>query len=290
MHLRSATPRALLLATTLLLLAVALPTVAQMGVSGALLTPVALGDTAVGQPLLLLQGTLRYIDGDGNGVAAADEPAYWDIDDSNSANVGDLRLRAFRTHAAGTAVTVTDDDAGRALAGSSAWFGAASGAWYADLDASRSVTEGDVRMADASDVAPGASDLGRTLDFPASGAAPGRVAIVDADRDQRWDRGEAVYLDLDTASSPSQPTVSAGDLRLAYRAASGQSGTMNGMADEQGGDGGGVQLTGGEDDGDSGGVRGLDVVLIVLGITNLLGLAFVYTRVRDGGRPRNPFK
>lgn len=293
--------RLAILAVLAILVASSVPVAAQSSQppSGALLTPLALGDNAIGQALQLVQAPLRFIDGDVNGVPTTDEPAYWDLDDSNSVSVGDLRLRAFRTHPAGAAVAVTDNDAGRLLTGSAAWFGAASGAWYADLDASRSVTVGDVRMADAISVVAGASDLGRGLDFPASGATPGRAAIADTDHDQRWDRGEAVYLDLDTASSPSQPTVSAGDLRLAARsAAASDPSVTNGSASGAAGPGGAEDPdgAGGADRGDAsgsggdGGWRAIDTILLLLALVNLVGLVFVYTRLRDGAPPRNPFK
>jgi hypothetical protein len=280
-------PRAFAL---LVLAALALPAAAQP--SSSLLVAVAQGDAATGQALVLVPAPLRFIDGDGNGRATTDEPAYWDLDDSNSVSVGDLRLRAFRTHPAGVSVAVTDNDAGRILTGGGAWFGSASGAWYADLDSSQSVTTGDVRMAGATEVAAGASELGRPLLFPAGAATPGRAAIADTDHDTRWDHGEAAYLDLDNANAPSLPTVSVGDLRLAYMAApsgGSSSGSAAGGAVEP--DDEGAQSGQGGAGGSGGSSWGTpETVLLILGLVNLVGLAFVYTRLRDGGAPRNPFK
>jgi hypothetical protein len=287
MHLRT-------FAVLLVAAALALPAAAQpsSATSPALLVPVGLGDPSIGSALVLVPAPLRYIDGDGNGRATTDEPAYWDLDDSNSVSVGDLRLRAFRTHVAGAAVVIMDNDAGRTLTGSGAWFGAASGAWYADLDSSQSVTVGDVRMAGATEVAAGATDLGRAMSFPASAATPGRAAIADADHDQRWDHGEAAYLDLDNANSPSLPTVSAGDLRAGY-AGTPSGGSASGSA-ATGGSGAGADdegtpaTQGGSGGGSTWGTP--ETVLLILGLVNLVGLAFVYTRLRDGGAPRNPFR
>jgi hypothetical protein len=269
--------RALLAAAALLLLL--LPASAAAAGATALLVPTPFGDADVGQALLVRQAPIRFIDGNGDSKVGADEPAYWDLDDSNDVSVDDLRLRPFLGLLPGTAVAITDLDAGRKLAGSAGWFGAAGGHWYADVDGTATVTLGDLRLADATPVPATDPEAGRPVAFPPNAQPPGRASFVDSDRDAVRDHGEPVYLDLDAGGNPSQPTVSVGDLRLAYRAAT---------APDDGNDEGVLVRT---DVDDSASAWTPPVILaFLLGVANLVGLGAVYSLMRRTQRPRNPFK
>lgn len=272
-----------LLVAALLLPLLAVPHVAAAGTP--ILAARQAGDSDLGRPLAAVNAPLRFIDGDGDNLPSIDEPAYWDLDDSSTVSVADLRLRPFLSLQAGTEVAITDADAGRDLKGASAWFGTAAGAWYADLDASRTVTPGDTRLGEtATVVAASAAEIGQPLALPQGAMGAGSIGLDDADSDRRRDRGEAVYIDLDTASTQGPPIVGIGDLRLMPLARPGSSGGSGAAGGNGASDGIGFAA-----DGDSGGLRGFDVVVLALLAINLLGLVYV-VRVTRNGRPRNPFK
>lgn len=241
------------------------------------LVAVQSGDAALGQSLSVVGAPITFIDAQVDQVANVDEPLYWDLDASNTVSVGDIRLRAFLGQAAGTEVRVSDLDTGRTLLATTAWFGTTGGNWFADLDASHSVTGGDLRLGETvSVVAAGSGEEGQPLAYPQGAQGPGTVALADLDGDRRRDAGEGLYLNLDTGVGP--PVVSLGDLRVvpaARPAASGQAAS-------------GGSSVAPEADKSTWGTP--ETVLLVLGLANLVGLVFVYTKLRDGGAPRNPFK
>lgn len=254
--------------------------------SPTVLVGVQSGDAALGQALSVVGAPIAFIDARVDQSPSTDEPLYWDLDDSHTVSVGDIRLRDFLGLAAGTEVLVSDLDAGRTLLAASAWFGATGGTWFADLDASRSVTAGDLRLGEtASVVADGSAEAGQPLAYPQGAQGQGTAALADLDGDRRRDAGEGLYLNLDTGVGP--PVVSLGDLRVVPVArAAGSQAPVGGSGG--GGDGDRPDASGAETEASTWGTP--ETVLLVLGLANLVGLAFVYTRLRDGGAPRNPFK
>jgi len=251
------------------------------------LQPVSAGDPSLGQALGTVNAPLAFVDAQVDQALGPTEPLYWDLDASSTVSAGDVRLRAFLGHDAGSAVAVPDLDVGRAVVASSAWFGATGGTWFADLDASRSVTPGDLRLDAAVDaVKDDAAERGQPLAYPQGGQGPGSVSLVDSDGDRRRDAGEGLYLNLDPGVGP--PVVSVGDLRIVPLSAKGSAaGDGDDVALDDGLDG--YDTGGGADGGGGdGGVRGLDVVLLLLAAANLAGLAYVLRTRR--APPRNPFK
>lgn len=252
-----------------------------------------------GRALTAMNAHVAWLDGDGDRQPDADEPVYLDLDASGAASVGDLRLTAFDTYGAGTEVAVTNRDTGRALFRSNGWFGQAGGAWYADLDGGKSVSEHDVRLDGVPQrVTASSGERGQPLSYPTIALLPGSVAVDDLDRDGIRDRGESAYLDLDTSARSGPPIVGPGDLRFKsqgagldnaptraeFDAATGREPSTG--SDGAGSTGGGVTIVGDEDDGGSGWGTP-ETVLLVLGLVNLAGLAVLYRRSQ---RPRNPFK
>ncbi|MFA5943244.1 MAG: hypothetical protein WC876_02120 [Candidatus Thermoplasmatota archaeon] len=170
-----------------------------------------------GQVLSDLPAALAFIDGDGDGNADAatpDEPAYLDLDASQTVSYGDLRLTPFAGYPAGSMVDLANRDTTRVLSQTTGWLGVAQGAWYADLDGGGRLSAGDVRLdgatagSKASAATPG---LGDSLLMPPMAASPrGHLDHVDADHDGRWAIGSPLFVDLD-----GDGRASTGDLRLA---------------------------------------------------------------------------
>lgn len=273
-------------------LALALAPVAAGAGPVQLLAAVQNGDGAIGHALTTLNAPLQFIDGDRDLKASPGEPAYWDLDDSTTVSVGDLRLRPYLAYGAGSLVQVTDHDTDRALYPSSGWFGSANGAWFADFDATKTVTAGDVRMASGAAVGSGDGDLGAALSFPQVAMPPGRIGLDDRDGDRRRDAGEDVYVDLDAGNVIGPALVGVGDLRqLAATTASSGSSASGGATAGAGGDGSEGDGSTPPPEAPSSGEWTAPVVLaVLLGLANLAGLVFVYSRLRGGGPPRNPFK
>lgn len=289
------TLRVLLHLALLIALPLAAVPAASQSTAGPLVTPVALSSPDNGRALAAVNAPLGYLDGDVDLVVDADEPAYLDLDASGTVTVGDLRLAPFGTVPAGTEVAVADGDASRRLERASGWFGQSGTSWYADLDGTRTVTEADVRIDTAPQrVAAGSPERGQALSFPTTALLAGSVAIDDADRDGRHDRGEAAFLDLDTSARSGPPVAGAGDLRFTPSAvAAGEPVSRAEFEDAlrqlgvEAEPGGGFTGAASGDAGE-GGIRGLDIVLLVLAAANLAGLVVVLRSSR--GPPRNPFK
>jgi hypothetical protein len=262
----------------------------------AVLVQVSAGASEIGRALTAMNVHVTFLDGDGDSVADADEPVYLDLDDNSVVTVGDLRLTSFGGYPAGTSVTVTNQDAGRALARSPGWFGSSGGHWYADLDGGKTVSDADVLL-DGTPVrvAQGSPARGQALDYPSVALLAGSLGVDDLDHDGRHDAGEAAYLDLDTATRSGPPIVGTGDYRFVSQGP-GLDDTVTRAEFEQALAKAGVQQQNGSyertvvehETGSSWGTP--ETVLLLLGLVNLVGLVFVYTRLRDSGAPRNPFK
>lgn len=280
--------------------ALAFPAAAQ---SGGLATVVAQSDSGVQQQLQAMNTGLGYVDADGDARADGeepDEPVYLDLDGNRQVSYGDLRLTAIAGYPAGTSVAVGNQDLALPLAGLPGWFArtATGSAWFVDVDDSRSVSAGDVRLgATASRVRSSDSDLRAGLEAVQNQMPQGlRVGYLDLDSDGARDASEAVYLDLDVTGSPGIGKVTAGDLRLSPTGPGLDNGPTRaefdqatGKTSETGGSGstGGVTIVDRESKSDGSAWGMPETVLLILGLVNLAGLVVLYRR---GQRPKNPFK
>jgi hypothetical protein len=257
------------------------------------------GDTDLNQPLTTFTAKVGYLDGNVNGspdAAAPDENVYLDLDGSTSVSYGDLRLTPFDTYAAGTVVDLANRDVGRALASVdySVWFAHAGESWYLDMDSSRTVSVGDVRMAATAPgkVHAGDAALGTPLARP-DGARTGSLGW--------WGSGPrnptgALYVDIDIFSTGNGRT-SAGDLRLTPAGFAPDDAPTRAEFEQ-------AQHAGTQTVSASGSAappasfgsapsawRALDWLLVGLAVLNLAGLVAVARRLEHlRGPPRNPFK
>lgn len=267
--------------------------------AGDFVTTVGASDPDVNRQLHTARATVGYLDGNRNARADAqpDETLYLDLDDSGAVSYGDLRLSPFDTYAAGTVVDLPNRDVGRPLAtAANAWFaqaGGPGGAWMVDVDASATVTAGDVAFAAApSRVAAGDARIGQALSRPAD--APTRAyGWTSADG-----RGAEApfYIDLDPPTSAGSRT-SPGDLRVsptgfapdnAPTRAEFEQALQRGTPTQAAST---TSTTAAEMGSAPTAWRTLDWLVVGLAVLNLAGLVAVARQVNQmRGPPRNPFK
>jgi hypothetical protein len=263
---------------------------------------IALGDGFEGRSIVATNTLLGFTDLDSDGRADAGEPdetVYLDIDGSRSVTYGDVRLSTFLDYAAGTTVAATNRDLGRALTTAQGWIASTStGTWVMDVDGDRAISVGDVRFSATfgDRVLAGDADL-RTSLQPAQQqtSSLSRLGYLDLDSDNARDPREPLIFDLDPNGSPGQGKATNGDLRLTP-VGPGVDDTLSRAEFEDAIGKAGVQQQNGSyertvvetEGGSSWGMP--ETVLLLLALVNLAGLAFVYTRLRSGGAPRNPFK
>ncbi len=120
-----------------------------------------------------------------------------------------------------------------------------------------------------------------------------RLGYLDLDSDNGRDAREPLIFDLDPNGSPGQGKATMGDLRLTPSGAAVDD-SVSRAEFEAALAAAGVDATGAEPqrtpDADKSTWGTPETLLAVLGLANLAGLAFVYTKLRAGGAPRNPFK
>jgi len=278
--------------TVLLLLAVvcllALPAHA---LATPVLAQVKAGDADINATLENFQAGIGYYDGNVNGHfdTVPDEPAYIDVDNSHSVSYGDLRLTAFAGHASGVSVLLADIDMGRPLAmPNNAWFlRTTDGSWAIDMDASSTLTAGDI-------VFPAGTPAKADAATPGLG---GRLARVEGSQvgmlsslHREHDADTVLYAEMDSFTTGAG-RVSAGDLRLTPAAAAAGAATTTGTAASgaMGGSDGAAAPAAATSAPPA--WRTLDWLLVGVGVLNLVGLVAVARMVNHlRGPPRNPFK
>jgi len=270
--------------------------------SSALATTVAAGDAQQGQSLQFLSAaSLGFFDSNGDGRAnarAPQEPVYLDLDGSRSVTYGDLRLTPVLSYPAGSLVNASNADIGHALTATAGWFAqTAQGAWFVDADGSRTVSDGDVRLASPAGARVSGSDAdARTPLEAAQGnvASASRVGFVDADSDGRRGATEPVVLDLDAAGASGAGRLSAGDVRLRVSGFGSDDSVSHAELQDAlskvgvTSQGGTYQAPPATPPPPAWGTPQL--VLLALAAVNLVAVIYVFSLVRQQQRPRNPFK
>ncbi|HEX2066757.1 MAG TPA: hypothetical protein VHI93_08095 [Candidatus Thermoplasmatota archaeon] len=280
-----------------LLAAAALLLVAFLPTAHADATPFAASvegvDGEMGRMYQAGRAAVAFLDANLNGrpdTAAPDEVVYLDLDGSGSASYGDLRLTAFDTYPAGSVVNQTNRDAGRPLALlHNAWFSQAGTAWVLDMDASSTLTVGDLRLqpmpAKVRAAEPG---LGQPLARP-TGAQVGAIAwTATGPRDP----ANAFYVDMDRFTNGGD-RVSPGDLRITPLGLA-QDGAPTREEFEQAQR---LLMPASTEDAaqppasiSPAAWRALDWFVVGLGILNLVGLVAIARQLNQPRPPRNPFK
>jgi hypothetical protein len=166
--------------------------------------------------LVNVQPRLGYIDVNANGALdnEPDETVYIDVDGGHAVTFGDVRLTSFLAYPAGTDVNFTNRDYGFALLEPRGWFARdGAGAWYVDMDASKTLSLGDVRLngpVAGTKARSGEPGMGTTLELVQQTDTPTvRVGWSDGNANHRVDVGEPLYLDLNRDLQ-----VTPGELRL----------------------------------------------------------------------------
>jgi hypothetical protein len=235
---------------------------------------------------------IGYMDANGNGRPDGTDPAepvYFDLDGTHTVTYGDVRLSGFLHYAAGTWVNITNSDVGRVLVQPTGWFGTtALKAWVLDLDNSRSLTVGDLRM-DPFGTRVQAGETGSIEPAQAQTSGTARVGHVDLDGDRARAAGEPIYLDTDPSLTAGSGRVSTGDMRLTPSGPGLDDAPTRAEFDALQRRSGVDPATGTATSHDSG-WHGPQLVLLALGLLDLAGVAYVYSLVRKGAPPHNPFK